>query len=110
MARPKRYGQRKSTAIRFEPELLERLHAHADARDVSVNLLVNRGAEMLCDALEAPSQSGLLPGRLVTSSVTPTPVEKQRPEAAEPNRGGKCKHPIGRRIGDHCGECGKQVK
>ena len=39
---------RKNTAIRFDPALYERLIVEADARDVSVNWLVNR---MLSEAL-----------------------------------------------------------
>jgi hypothetical protein len=42
MASPKRYGERVSTAVRFEPDLIQRLRAVADDRDVSLNLLVNR--------------------------------------------------------------------
>lgn len=36
---------RVTTAIRFDPAVLERLHVEADARDVSVNWLVNRAIE-----------------------------------------------------------------
>jgi hypothetical protein len=74
MARPRRYGERKSTGIRFDPELLERLQTQAELRDVSVNLLVNRGAQMLLDALEAPNQGDVLTPRLVVKTAAVKPV------------------------------------
>ncbi len=40
--RPRRNPARVTTAIRFHPEVHERLHAEADAREVSLNWLVNR--------------------------------------------------------------------
>lgn len=36
---------RTSTAIRFRPDLHERLQTEAAARDVSINFLVNRAVE-----------------------------------------------------------------
>lgn len=36
---------RLSTAIRFRPDLHARLQAEAEARDVSINFLVNRAVE-----------------------------------------------------------------
>lgn len=36
---------RKSTAIRFRPDLHERLIAEAEERDVSINFLVNKAVE-----------------------------------------------------------------
>lgn len=37
--------KRTSTAIRFPPEVNERLRAEAEARDVSINFLVNRAVD-----------------------------------------------------------------
>lgn len=42
MARPRVYPKRTASAIRFSPELHDRLQAAAEERDVSVNWLVNR--------------------------------------------------------------------
>lgn len=42
MGRPREYENRVTTAVRFPRELADQLHEAAQARDVSVNWLVNR--------------------------------------------------------------------
>lgn len=49
--RPRKYPQRTSTAIRFVPEVHDRLVAAAEERDVSINWLVNRAVEQFLDRL-----------------------------------------------------------
>lgn len=51
MARPREYPRRTGTAIRFSPELHERLGKAAAERDLSVNFLVNRACEQFLDRL-----------------------------------------------------------
>lgn len=44
-------GARTSTAVRFKPEIHERLVAAAEERDLSINWLVNRACEEFLDRL-----------------------------------------------------------
>jgi len=45
MARPQKYGERVTTAIRLPEELHEELQRAATERDVSINFLVTRAVE-----------------------------------------------------------------
>lgn len=49
--RPRRNDARTATAIRFRPELHERLHVAAAERDVAINFLVNKAVEEFLDHL-----------------------------------------------------------
>ena len=51
MGRPREHDPRRATAIRFDPELHERLSAAAKERHVSINLLVNLAAQEFVDNL-----------------------------------------------------------
>jgi hypothetical protein len=51
MARPREYGKRISTAVRLKSELHERLVVEAEARDLSVNSLINRAISEFLDDL-----------------------------------------------------------
>lgn len=51
MARPKVYGERVTTQVRFPPELYETLRAAADERDLSINYLVNAAVREFLDNL-----------------------------------------------------------
>lgn len=44
-------AKRTATAIRFDPELLKRLHSAADERDLSVNYLVTKAVEEFLERL-----------------------------------------------------------
>lgn len=44
-------SDRSATAIRFRPDLHERLKKAADERDLSINWLVNRAVEQFLDRL-----------------------------------------------------------
>jgi predicted transcriptional regulator len=49
--RPVEYGERTNTAIRFPPELHERVQTAAKERDVSMNWLVNKAVADFLDRL-----------------------------------------------------------
>jgi len=51
--------------------------------------------------------SALVSSRSVTARSVPAQREKRR-HAPEPE--GKCPHPVSRRLGDGCGQCGEKVK
>lgn len=50
MPRPRLYDAR-TTGVRFKKTTRERLHAEADARDLSINWLVNRACEEFLERL-----------------------------------------------------------
>lgn len=51
MSRPRKYDERRATAIRFDKELHDRLVVAASERQVSLNLLVNRAVAEFLDNL-----------------------------------------------------------
>jgi hypothetical protein len=90
MASTKRYGERVSTAIRFERDVIDRLRLVAEERDVSVNLLVNSAV-----ASWLGRQSLTVSATVDTSSYVPEAVQpfvqsntldnqKARPRQVEP--------------------------
>lgn len=52
--RPRKYANRVNTAIRFDADLHRRLTEFADARELSVNWIVNRAVERYLTPLPPP--------------------------------------------------------
>jgi predicted HicB family RNase H-like nuclease len=51
MARPREHGHRITTAVRFPPDLHERLKNAAAERDVAMNVIVNKAVADYLDRL-----------------------------------------------------------
>lgn len=84
-----------------------RLRAGADAAGVTVQEWARRrifGGEV--------SRGGYTPGSLEAKPTAPPALRTARqrtPRAPDSPAPGKCAHPIGRRIGDGCAQCGATV-
>lgn len=78
MSRPRVHGERVATAVRLPVDLYARLHAEAEQRDVSANLLVLRALTEYLDRL-APVDTS--PAPVLRPAPRPRPV----PRPSTPN-------------------------